>query len=217
MKTKLNKIRKPKKKPSSGVMLRNALLLLLLGVLLGVFAKWLDELALDDRIWWHLVIEKLDLGNVFSELPVWLALTMAIAVFSGSPGRAALHGFLFLLGMCTAYHAYTIIFAGFNPDRYMLIWYGITLASPLLAAICWYGKSGANVSIVVDTLLLAAMASFSFSLGWVYIGLNGIVNALLFGAAVVILYKTPKQILISTLGGVALAVAVSPLIPPIIS
>ena len=63
MKTKLNKIRKPKKKPTGGVMLRNALLILLLGVLLGVFAKWLDELELDDRIWWHLVIEKLDLGN----------------------------------------------------------------------------------------------------------------------------------------------------------
>ena len=39
----------------------------------------------------------------------------------------------------------------------------------------------------------------------------GLIN--LFGAAVVILFKTPKQILISTLGGVALAVAVSPLIP----
>ena len=213
MKTKLDKIRKPKKQPKNGSLLRSALLILLLGVLLGVFAKWLDELELDDRIWWHPAIEKLDLGNVFSELPVWLALTMAIAVFSGSPGRAALHGFLFLLGMCTAYHAYTIIFAGFNPDRYMLIWYGITLVSPLLAVLCWYGKSGANVSIVIDTLLLAVMALFSFSLGWVYIGLNGAVNAVLFGAAVVILYKTPKQILISALGGIALAVAVSPLIP----
>ena len=67
--------------------------------------------------------------------------------------------------------------------------------------------------ITLMVLLLAAMALFSFSLGWVYVGLNGIVNAVLFGAAVIILYKTPKQILISTLGGVALAVAVSPLIP----
>ena len=213
MKTKLNKIRKPKKKPKRGVVLRNALLLLLLGILLGLFAKWLDELALDSRIWWHLLIEKLNLVQVFSDLPIWLTITLAISVFSGSPGRAALYSFLFLLGMCVSYHAYTVLFAGFNPDRYMMIWYGITAASPLLAVLCWYGKSAANAAIAVDALIMAVMAMTCFSVGWVYIGLNGAVNAILFALSAIILYKKPKQILISTLGGVALAVAVGPLLP----
>lgn len=213
MKKRLATIRKPKNKPPRGTMLRNAVLLALLGIALGVFAKWLDELVVDDRIWWQLIIERLDLGNVFSEMPVWLVLTMAIAVFSGSPGRAALNSFVFLLGMCLAYHAYTIVFAGFNPDRYMMIWYGITAASPLLGAVCWYGKSGHNAAIAIDVLLLAVLFRFCFSVGWVYVGLNGIVNAALFAVAVIVLYKQPKQILIGALGGAALAVALGPLLP----
>lgn len=213
MKKRLATIRKPKNRPTRGAMLRNAVLLALLGIALGVFAKWLDELVVDDRIWWQLIIERLDLGNVFSEMPVWLVLTMAIAVFSGSPGRAALNSFVFLLGMCLAYHAYTIVFAGFNPDRYMMIWYGITAASPLLGAVCWYGKSGHNAAIAIDVLLLAVLFRFCFSVGWVYVGLNGIVNAALFAVAVIVLYKQPKQILIGALGGAALAVALGPLLP----
>ena len=54
MKKILDRIRKPKKSSSRGSMLRDAVLLALLGIALGVFAKYLDELALDDRIWWHL-------------------------------------------------------------------------------------------------------------------------------------------------------------------
>ena len=214
MKTKLNKIRKPKKKKNSrGSLFRNTILILLLGAALGIFAKWLDELAIDDRVWWQLIIEKLDLGSVFSEMPVWLVLTMAVAVFSGSPGQAALHSFVFLLGMCLAYHAYTIMFAGFNPDRYMMIWYALAAASPLLGAVCWYGKSAHNAAIAIDVLLLAVLFRFCFSVGWVYVGLNGIVNAALFAVAIIILYKSPKQILIGALGGAALAVALGPLLP----
>ena len=211
MRSRLDKIRKPNRKSRRAV--RRTVLVLLLGVALGVFAKWLDELAIDDRVWWQLIIERLDLGNVFSEMPVWLVLTMAVAVFSGSPGRAALRSFVFLLGMCLAYHAYTIVFAGFNPDRYMMIWYGITAASPLLGAVCWYGKSAHNAAVVIDVLLLAVLFRFCFSVGWVYVGLNGTVNAALFAVAVIVLYKQPKQILIGTLGGAALAVAVGPLLP----
>ena len=211
MKKRLAIIRKPNKKSPRAV--RHTVLVLLLGVALGIFAKWLDELAIDDRVWWQLVIEKLDLGNVFSEMPVWLVLTMAIAVFSGSPGRAALRSFLFLLGMCLAYHVYAIVVAGFNPDHYMLIWYGIAACSPLLGAVCWYGKSAHNAAIAIDVILLAVLFRFCFSVGWVYVGLNGIVNAALFVVAVIVLYKQPKQILIAALGGAALAVAVGPLLP----
>ena len=75
MRAKLDHIRKPKKKEiKRGALFRNTILILLLGAALGVFAKWLDELIIDDRIWWHLIIEKLDLGTVFSEMLFYLCL-----------------------------------------------------------------------------------------------------------------------------------------------
>ena len=66
----------------------------------------------------------------------WLLLALSIAVFSKTPVKAAVNTFLFFAGMCAAYHIYTVVFSGFNPMQYMMIWYGFTIISPLLAAVC---------------------------------------------------------------------------------
>lgn len=110
---------------------------LFLGVLLGTFSKWLDDIALYDSIWWQKILGILDLRNVFSEMPVWLLLGTVIAVFSPVIWQASLNVFAFFVGMTVSYHAYTVFICGFNSWRYMLIWYGIALLSPLAAAVCW--------------------------------------------------------------------------------
>ena len=88
---------------------------LIAGVLLGIFSKWLDSIALDNSIWWHRIIERIDLDNFFSEIAIWLLIALAIAVFSSSALMAALNVFVFFVGMCAAYHLYSILFSGFNP------------------------------------------------------------------------------------------------------
>ena len=213
MKDILANIRKPEtitNKPASIACLGG---FLLLGIVLGAFSKWLDNLALDSTIWWHTILEKLDLGNVFSEFPVWLLLALCIALFSKTPVKAAVNTFLFFAGMCVIYHIYTVFFSGFNPMQYMMIWYGITLVSPLLAVVCWYGKGEHIVSIVIDTLIVAVFTMFCFSIGWIYFAFNGILNALIFLAAGIVLYKNPKQIAIAELAGVVLAFLLRPLLP----
>ena len=64
---KLNDIRSPGQKSKKDKILCTASSLIA-GILLGVFSKWLDSIALDNNIWWHRIIEKLDLGNFFSEM-----------------------------------------------------------------------------------------------------------------------------------------------------
>ena len=159
----LYNVRSPKKTEKKNVIFAT-LSFLLIGIVLGLFAKWLDQLSLDDTIWWHRIAEKLDLGNFFSEPAVWLLAALLIAVFSRSAFRAAWNVFAFFAGMCAAYHAYTVLFSGFNPASYMLIWYGLTLLSPILAAFCWYARGAGPVPVLLDGAILAVflLSCFGF-------------------------------------------------------
>ena len=165
---KLNDIRSPGQKSKKDKILCTASSLIA-GILLGVFSKWLDSIALDNNIWWHRIIERLDLGNFFSEMAVWLLIALAIAVFSSSALMAALNVFAFFAGMCAAYHLYSILFAGFNPSSYMVIWYAITLVSPVLAALCWYAKGKGTIPIFLDIGIMAVFTLSCFSLGFLYV------------------------------------------------
>ena len=127
-----------------------------------MFSKWLDNMGINDAIWWQHILGILDLRNVF---------------------------------------------AGFNPQRYMMIWYGFTLLSPVLAFICWYGKGETKVSLIIDILILAAMMSECFAIGFWYFDITRIINVMIFVGSVVILYNKPRQTAISLLGAVVLSYA----------
>ena len=213
MKERLKRVRTPGAGGTPPARAVRSVLVLLLGVGLGLLAKWLDELAPDGEIWWHRILERLDLGNVFSGLAVWLVLALAIAVFSATPLRAALHVFLFFAGMCVSYHVYTVVFSGFDPGGYMRIWYGLTLLSPVFAVFCWYGKGPSPVSVAIDCLILAVLAAACFSLGFWYFGLNGGVNALLFPAGAAIVYSNPRQSVVSVAVGLLLAFPLRAVLP----
>lgn len=193
----LEKIRKPE---CDGNFKRNALyggIFLLAGTLLGVFSKWLDATVIDDGVWWQRLLGATDLGNVFSEFSVWLFAALAISVYAKTPLNAALRVFLFFAGMCAAYHAFSVIIAGFNPMSYMMIWYGFTILSPLLAVLCWYAKGKSVPSLVLCTLILWVMTSCCFSTGLLYFGFISATDTLIFIAAAVVLYVSPKNTAIS--------------------
>lgn len=180
------------------------------GGALGIFSKWLDELALDSAVWWHVILERLDLTNFFSDLAVWLLAALVIAVCSSSAFRAAWNVFAFFVGMCAAYHLYTVLFAGFNPASYMMIWYGITLVSPLLAALCWYAGGTGPAAWVLDSGIIAVFVLSCFAIGRFYVGWRGILYLAVFAGAVFTLYRSPKQIGICLAAGFALAFLASP-------
>ena len=53
MKEMLDKIRTPNKEENLRNKIINTVLILLLGIIVGAFSKWLDNLSNDNNIWWQ--------------------------------------------------------------------------------------------------------------------------------------------------------------------
>ena len=205
MKGFLEKIRIPNKDLKLSRKIANTSSILLLGIILGIFSKWLDNLSINDAIWWQHIFGILDLRNVFSLFGIWIFIATTISVFSKTPLRASLNVFLFFVGMTVSYHLYTIFFSGFNPRNYMMIWYGITIITPILAFICWYAKGNGKVSIVISGIILAVMMLSSFGIGMWYFDFRSIIDTILFLGTILVLYVNPKNSIYSLLISLVLA------------
>jgi hypothetical protein len=209
---KLNGIRAPEQITNKKAAILTACLFAC-GAILGCFSKWLDNLALDDTVWWHSLLESLDLGNFFSDLAIWLLAALIIAVFSRSAVRAGLNVFCFFAGMCLSYHVYTVSFSGFDPMSYMMRWYAITLLSPIPAAFCWYSKGTGAVPLILDIGIIAAFSLSCFAIGFFYVSVKGVLYLLVFTGAAAVLYRGPKQSVLSLLLGFFLSFLFSPFWP----
>lgn len=201
----LKKIRMPDNSLKLSRKIINTALIFLLGIILGIFSKWLDNLSIDDTIWWQHILGILDLSNVFSLFGIWIFIATTISIFSKTPLRASLNVFLFFVGMTVSYHLYTFYFSGFNPKSYMMIWYGITIITPLLAFICWYAKGKEKTSIIISSIILAIMLISSFSIGIWYFYFKSIIDTILFIGTVLVLYVSPKNSAYSLLIALLLA------------
>ena len=200
MLTALNKIRQPERLSRQKKVI-NSIIIFALGVALGVISKVLDETASNLL---PLFIERLDLANFFSRMGIWLFIGICISVFSKTPLRAALNVLLFFVGMVGSYYLYTVLFAGFYPKAYVMIWAALTLASPFLAAVCWYAKGTHIVSVILSSVLAAMMMRQAFAFGFWYFDIRNILELILLILTLVVLYKKPKQMALVILLGTAL-------------
>ena len=183
----------------------NTFMILILGGVLGIFSKWLDEISLNDDVWWHNILSFLDLGNVLSMLGIWILIALCISIYSATPLRAGINVFVFFLAMNINYHLYTIFFAGFNPMSYMMIWYGITLFSPILAFICWYSKGDGIISVIINIGIITVMILCSFAIGMWYLDFISFIDTIIFIITLIVLYETPKKSIIALTGGFIVA------------
>lgn len=99
-------------------------LMLLTGAAAGALAKWADFSSVQL------------LGDVFSELPIWILLGLVIARCSGSPGRAAAYAFVFFLAMIPAYYLAAEWMGGVWGITYVYGWARGGLPVPLCGLCC---------------------------------------------------------------------------------
>lgn len=146
----LERIRKPQKRIPLNRAVIYSMGIMACGLITGVGVKLMD-------------IYTVHLGNIFSQMSVWIFLCSALAVYSSTPRRAAVNVFLFCAGMLLTYY---LTAEGMHSPYSMTFVYGwsvFSLFSPLLAFFTWYAKGKGTVSrlltagIVVVLLVLAVL------------------------------------------------------------
>ena len=175
--SKLNRIREKGEPKAFCVSFLNSVLILLLGVLLGSFSKFLDCTPSNVLPFF---LERLDVRNFLGRFPFWVLLGVWISVRSNSAVRASLSVFLFFFGMVSSYYLYSWLVAGFFPKRYAMIWIGIAALSPLLAFGCWYAGGTSKVSFALSSIIIAVLFQLTFSFGWLYCSVRSALELVVF-------------------------------------
>ena len=99
----------------------------LLGAALGVLSKLLD-------------IYTSNLGNIFSQMSIWILLGTLIAIFSKTKGKAALNVFVFCIGMLITYYITAELTSSVYGMTFIYGWAAFSLCSPVFAWFTWMTK-----------------------------------------------------------------------------
>lgn len=207
----LNNIRCADKKISIHRQIADTIGIMLLGVVLGIFSKYLDCTASNDL---PVVMEYLDIRNFLGRFAVWIWIAVCISVYSISPKRAGINVFLFFGGMVASYYLYSTFVAGFFPKTYAMIWFGFTVVSPVLAFICWYAGGESKVSLILSTGITAVLFNMTFVYGWGYFDIRSPLELVVFVCGLVaVKRKTMKETIIMIAAGVILAFILNTIVP----
>lgn len=191
--------------------IRNTIIILCLGIVLGTFSKFLDNTASNAL---PFIFEYLDVRNFLGRFAVWLLIALCIAIYSRSSLRASLNVFVFFVGMVTSYYLYSKFIAGFFPRSYAMIWFGITAISPLPAFGCWYAKGKSKISLVLSAIIIAVLFNTTFVYGWIYFDIYSILEAIVFICGLVILRRnTIEDTIIMIALGIIIAIILNMIVP----
>lgn len=129
----------------------HTVLIVCLGLVLGVVAKLLD-------------IYTINLGNIFSQMSVWIFLCTLISVYSRSAKRASVNVFGFCAGMLFTYYTTAYITASVYSLLVAFGWAVFACFSPLLAFFVWYARGKGWISKLIAGCIVIAILVTAFIL-----------------------------------------------------
>lgn len=98
-----------------------------IGLLLGIISRLFD-------------IYFQNLGNMFSQMSIWILLGFIISIYSSSKKQAMLNILPFCLGMLITYYFVAFITKGVYSTSYIVGWTIFALLSPIFAYFTWLSK-----------------------------------------------------------------------------
>ncbi|MFO8060677.1 MAG: hypothetical protein R6U70_08490 [Bacillota bacterium] len=146
----LNRIRQ---RPALYLSRRQRILRLLpvlaLGATMGILAKHADATSI--------------LGDIGTELGVWVLTATILAAWSRSPEAAALNVLALFVAMLAAYYGYTVMLFNAVPWRYVLRWGGFALLSPIAGYIVWYSRGDGWAAALSASLPIALLLTEGYT------------------------------------------------------
>lgn len=189
------------------------LLVFLLGIMLGVFSKYLDHHQAHLPSFLMMIDRAVDLHNFLGRFSPWIFLAVCISVYNRAAWKAAVDVLVFFFGMVSSYYLYSNFIAGFFPRRYAMIWVGFTLLSPLLAYLCWYAKGTGWPAIIISAGIIGTLFNTAFAYGAFYFSVRYWPEVITLISAIVILRRSAKEMPIMLGTGIVLAFLMQKLLP----
>lgn len=122
--------------------LLNPLTMLLAGLILGVISRLFD-------------IYTLMLGDIFSQMAIWILIGTLIAIYSPTKKKAMLNILPFCLGMLVTYYATAILTHGVYGKSFIIGWTVFALFSPVMAYFAWMTKESGVFPKIISVGILA--------------------------------------------------------------
>lgn len=210
----LNDIRSAENPISFNRKIINTAAILLLGIALGTFSKYLDHHQAELPGMLMAIDGALDVHNFLGRFAIWALIALCISVYSNSAVRASVNVFVFFVGMVASYYLYSNYIAGFFPKSYAMIWLGFTAVSPLLAFVCWYAKGKSKPAFILSAFILAVLFNMCFVYGFRYFKALSVLELAVFVIGFIVLRREAlRYSVLMGIIGIALAILLDAVIP----
>ena len=124
----------------------NPISMFFIGLILGVVSRLFD-------------IYTQNLGNIFSQMAIWILFGVLISIYSSSKKQAMINILPFCIGMLITYYFVAFVTKGIYSSVFIIGWTVFALLSPIMAYFTWYAKEKGvfpkiiSVGIIVISLL----------------------------------------------------------------
>ncbi|MGN0527300.1 MAG: DUF6518 family protein [Acutalibacteraceae bacterium] len=105
----------------------NPISMFFIGLILGIISRLLD-------------IYTQNLGNIFSQMAIWILLGVLISIYSSTKKRAMLNILPFCIGMLITYYFVAFVTNGVYDSVFIIGWTVFALLSPIMAYFTWMTK-----------------------------------------------------------------------------
>ena len=118
-----------------------------IGLVLGIVSRLLD-------------ICTQNLGNIFSQMAIWILFGVLISIYSSSKKRAMLNILPFCIGMLITYYFVAFVTKGVYSTVFIIGWTVFAFLSPLMAYFTWMTKEkGIFPKIIGIGIILMSLLS----------------------------------------------------------
>ena len=122
--------------------LLDPLAMVIIGLCAGVLSRLLD-------------IYTQNLGEIFSQMAVWILFGTLISIYSNTPKKAAENILTFCLGMLIAYYAAAALSHGVYGTAFIIGWTVFALCAPVMAYVTWMTKQKGLLPKIISIGIVA--------------------------------------------------------------